>query len=313
MLAAVFLVWGCQSSRPRDLILSVDLQQYGFPNLVKADQIVDYTDLRFLSNDLLLVAVNEDYLKPVETFTDQPPAQFVLFDVNSKKIIKMDKYPVEKDDGSVGATNEGRFVVFNEEGIHVCSSNLVCGRAFHHSGPVRVLPGGTRLLAGGYGQTQVDLLDSSTLQVLNQPAPSNLTMRLLDGNTIISDSVSADGLFSNSKEIRVQKLDGTRLYNIPVTLGFDTTLIPNRSGSRFCVLEQSYTQWNSIVYFFDIDDARPHNFARVRVLDTDSGKQLFELRWDPRPSYFIPRPTISPDGHRFALIQHSKLEVFEIP
>lgn len=320
VLAAAVLAQGCQSSQTRGLILTADLRQYGFPDLAKAQRVDDNTDLQFLSNDLLLTSINERHWNgPVEPLdTDQPPATFVLFDVNAKRIVKMTHYPVEKFDGSVRATIEGEFVVLNEAGIHVCSSSLACGRAFPSNGPVRVLPGGTKLVAGGNGQTEVDLLDSSTLQVLSQPAPSSLTMGLMDGiflkgKGIISDSVVADGLISNSEEIRVQKLDGTSLYNIPVTSGFDTTLIPNRSGSRFCVLEQSYTRWNSIVNFWDIDNARPHNFGRVRVFNTDSGKQLFELSWDPRPSYFIPRPTISPDGHKLALIQHSELEVFDVP
>ncbi|MHB8411806.1 MAG: hypothetical protein ACYDDI_07645 [Candidatus Acidiferrales bacterium] len=207
---------------------------------------------------------------------------------------------------------------------------LTCGAPFATAGPVRVLPGGTRLLAGGNGQTEVDLLDAATLHVIDQPAPGNLSMGFWDGvflaprgigglarskgeGELINDSTVAEVEDGDVPEMPVRKVGGRELYRIPVTAQYETRLTASRSGSRFCVLEQSYTWWNSIVNFWDIDNARPHNFGRVRVFNTDSGKQLFELSWDPRPSYFIPRPAISPDGHKLALIQHSELEVFDVP
>lgn len=313
-------------------ILTEDLRPYGFPDFVKVHDVSDYASLQFLSNDLLLIAINErQWQGPVEPLnTDEPPSKFLLLDLDLKKFVKTATYPVEKTDGSVRATTNGEFIVLSQEGVHVCSAELTCGRPFPTEGPIRLLPGGTRLLAGGNGQTDVDLLDASTLQVLKHPAPRNLSMGFWDGvflaprgigglarskgeGELINDSTVAEVEDGDVPEMPVRKVGGRELYRIPVTAQYETRLTASRSGSRFSVLEQAHTRWNSIVNFWDIDNHRPPNFARVRVFDTDSGKQLFEMNWDPRPSQTVPPPALSPDGHKLALIRHSELEVFDLP
>lgn len=314
-------------------VLTEDLRPYGFPDFVKVHDVSDYADLQFLSNDLILIAINErQWHGPVEPLnTDEPPSEFLLLDLDQKKFVKTAWYPAEKADGSVRATTNGEFIVLNQEGVHVCSAELICGQPFPTEGPIRLLPGGTRLLAGGNGQTEVDLLDASTLQVLNRPAPPNLSIGGFRGGVflaprgigglamskgqgeIINETTVASSDSTDGRTIAIRRVNGDALYQIPVTDTDETTVVANRSGSRFSVLEQAYTRWNSIVNFLDIDSSRPHNFARVRVFDTDSGKQLFEMNWDPRPSQTVPPPALSPDGHKLALIQHSELEVFDLP
>jgi hypothetical protein len=295
------------TSDSRQLILSEDLRPYGS---------VGYERALFLTDNLLLVVANqEEHLAPIHPLLrDEPPSKFLLFDLDQKKLVKTAEYPVEKIAFPVYATKNGHFVVLNLKGLHVCSSDLTCGPAFATEGPVRVLPGGTKLLVGGNGQTEVDVLDASTLQVLSRPAPANLKADifrdgiLLNGHKLINDNTVAD---SREPEMRVQRVDGTELYRVPVTTQY-LILIPNRSGSRFFLLEEGYTKWNSIINFLDIDQGRPFNFVRVRVFDTASGKQLFELHWDPRPQS-IPTPGLSPDGKRITLIRHAKLEVYALP
>jgi hypothetical protein len=114
-------------------------------------------------------------------------------------------------------------------------------------------------------------------------------------------------------EIVIRNLDESVVYRVPVTRAYQTAILSDAAGKRFSVEDQGYTLMNSIVNFMDIDQGRPYNFSPVRVFDTDSGKQLFELHWDPRPSWFAPVATLSPDGHKLAVIRHSELEVFNIP
>lgn len=273
-----------------------------------------FTDVQFLTDNLLLLCLNSR-----ESFSDQPDSVLVLFDIDQKKLVRSAQYPVEKTDGSVAATQNGNFVVLNQEGIHLCSIDLTCGPAFASTGPIRVLPGGTELLVGGDMRTKVDVLSASTLQMLH-PAPENLRINvlrdetLLNGSAMINDDALAEIHSIDAQGMPVTDAQGKELYRIPVIdrYNFNATVIPNVSGSRFCILEAGYTRWNRMVNFVDIDSSRLPNSARIRVLDTSSGKQLFILRWDPRPSS-VRRPAISPDGHRIALIQHSTLEVFEIP
>jgi hypothetical protein len=68
------------------------------------------------------------------------------------------------------------------------------------------------------------------------------------------------------------------------------------------------------VNFLDIDHGRPVNFESISVMSTDSGAQVFELRWDPRPYMGTPvTPVLSPDGHEVAVIRHGILEVYQVP
>lgn len=301
--------------------LTIDLRTFGFPDFSKVQHTSDYTSLAFLSDDLLLVDINERVwghsAEPLET--DQPPSRFLVIDVNQGKIVKTTEHPVDKSGGSVKATNSDEFVLLDRAGLHVCNASLSCGRPLATQGPVRVLPGGFKLLVGGNGQTEVELLDATTLHVLNRPAPQQLKvdfMRggiLFDGRELISDSATAETGGGDVREMPIQTADGRTLYQVPVTAQYQVRLFANRSGSRFCVLEESYTRWNRVVNSWDIDSGRPHNFARVRVFDTNSGRELFEMKWDPRPSQIVPSLALSPNGHRLALIRHSELEVFDIP
>lgn len=321
--------------RGQSLVFEQDLRPHGYPDFKKDRHVSDYTEVQFLSDDLLLVSVDvrvfDTPVKPLFSDERAPTPNLLLFSLGKQKLVASAEYPVDEFADSVRATQNGQFVVLNHEGVHVCNSDLTCGALFATKGPIRVLPSGTRLLVGGNSQTDVDLLDASTLQVLKHPAPRNLSMGLMDGvflaprgargslatskgqGEIINETTVASSDSADGRTIAIRRVDGGALYQIPVTATYETTLAANRLGSRFCAFEESYTRWNSIVNFLDIDSSRPHNFARVRVFDTNSGKQLFEMSWDPRPSQIVPPPALSPDGHKLALIQHSELEVFDIP
>ncbi|HEV2288619.1 MAG TPA: hypothetical protein VGR81_06665 [Candidatus Acidoferrales bacterium] len=301
------------------LILVGDLGPYGFPNKQRIGGVAAYTEVQFLSDNLLLVSVNDGSSAPIHPLKyDEPPSKLLLFDIKQQKVVRTALYAVEKSHSSVQATQDDQFVVLNRQGLHVCTPQLICGTPFATYGPVRVLPGGTRLLVGGNMRSETDLLDASTLQVLNHPAPSNLKVDifkggiLFDGHEWINHDTVAEIGEGDVRQVPIQRVGGSVLYSIPVTAQYETTVVANRSGERFCAVEESYTRWNRIVNFLDIDSSRPYNFVRVRVFDTDSGQQLFEMHWDPRHSPTVLPPALSPDGHELALIRDAKVEVFEV-
>ena len=101
------------------------------------------------------------------------------------------------------------------------------------------------------------------------------------------------------------------MYRLPVKIPWLVELVPAASGSRFCIHEIGYTRWNSIKNLGYVE-RRPSDLESVRVLDTESGKLLFQLKWDPRP-YGEVSPALSPNANRIAIIRGGFLEVFETP
>ncbi len=322
-------------------IFEQDLRPHGYPDFKKDRNVSDYAEVQFLSDDLLLVSVNERvFEKPEEPlFSDQGASELLLFNLDEPKLVKTASYAIEKSKNAVQAIGNNRFVVLNQEGVHVCSADLSCGPPFPTKGPVIVVANGKELIVGGNGRTKEFLVDSSTLHVIETPSSQELktlaigpnytrplfplipastgTLPKAPADTIVMCKLNQKTLATRADgeavKIVIRNLDGTAVYQVPVTGAYQTAILSDSSGRRFCVEDQGYTTMNSIVNFLDIDQGRPYNFSRVRIFETDSGKQLFELHWDPRPSRILPSPALSPDGHKLALIRHSELEVFEIP
>jgi hypothetical protein len=62
------------------------------------------------------------------------------------------------------------------------------------------------------------------------------------------------------------------------------------------------------------DENGAYNLARVRVFDVASGRELFDLKWNPGHNLsFEAKPALSPDGHRIAVVMKGQLRVYEIP
>ncbi len=322
-----------------------DLGAYGFATESKGRIIGNFTDLNFLSDDLVLVAVNQKIYQPIEpSNSDQPPSTLLLLDVVRRNLVRTVELDVEKEVDSVKATTNGQFVILAESGLRLCSIELRCGPPLQTRGPMLISPRGSRLLLGGNGQTDRMLIDSSSMReissfssqdslvvpgdnslliqrsnklYLHSPGRSDLLFPFspprfgLAGQFLNDDKI---GLFESDTILAVLGFDGKLLYRVPIlTRRNGTGIVPAFSGTRFCIHESGYTQWNAILHFYDIEDSRPRDLERVRILDTNSGEERFEFTWDPRP--FVGRtvlPAISPSGRRMALIRHGTLEVFEI-
>jgi hypothetical protein len=332
-------------AQPRQLFRQ-DLHPFGFITEDSSHTTTNYTDINFLSADLVLVTVNKRVYGPVESlFSDQPPSKLLLFDISHKSLLKSTEMSVEKATGSVKAIRDGQFVLLNQSGLLLCSRALECGPPLQTGGPLFVSPHGTRIVVGGNARTEQKLLDASSLKELDHFSRSSFQLIPGDSGFLVRQkgklyirlpeepdkqlSFGGGGIwpqarfldettvadYESSKQLAVAKTDGTLLFEVPISARSQLReIVTAASGSRFCYHEAGYTALNSFVNFLDIDSGRDLNFEHIKVLSIDSGKSLFELHWDPRPHVgVISVPALSPDGRRLAAIRHGFLEVFEIP
>lgn len=333
-----------KSAEPRPLFRQ-DLRPFGFLTMRSGGIAANYTDINFLTTDLVLVTINSRLFEPVEKlFSDQPPSKLLLFGIAHKSLLKSSEMLVEKAPGSVRAIRDGQFVLLNQSGLLLCSRDFECGHPLQTRGPLFVSPGGTRIVVGGNGRTEQKLLDSSSLKELDHFSQTNVVvipgdnglLVLQDGKPYVRLPEKPDkqlplggggiwrharfldettvAYFESSNHLDVAKTDGTILFQVAVSArSLVREIVTATYGSRFCYYEAGYTAWNSFVNFLDIDSGRPLNFELINVLSIDSGKSLLELHLDPRP-YIGPLtvPALSPDGRRLAVISHGFLEVFEI-
>ena len=342
VLFTVFAIRPTNEPRP---VFRQDLHPYGFKTEVPGRMLRNFTDITFLSDDLVLVTVNTRVFGPVEnTNSDQPPSKLLLFDISRGILLKSLEMPVEKAAGSVKGIQGGRFALLSESGLRICSSYAECGSPIDTRGPLFVSPKGTRIAVGGNGQEEQKLLDAASLREIGRfsgrdqsiiPGDSGILIRQGDklytrqpgqpdrpvpfgGRGIwpearfINDTTIAD--FDSDKSLAIARIGGNILFRVPVKTRWQVAEVTTASsGSRFCFHEAGYTALNSAINFLDIDNGRPFDFETVKILSADSGTSLFELRWDPRPyTGYLQVPALSPNGRRLALIRQGFLEVFEV-
>ncbi len=319
-----------QSTHPKP-VFRQDLRPFGFGNETEARETANYTDVVFLSDDLVLVAVNlRKFASVSPLFADEPASKFLLFDVSQVKLIRGADLRVEKTQGSVRPTREGQFALLDEAGLRLCSSDLTCGQPFASKGPLFASPSGTRFVVGGNSRTEQKLLDASTLKEIDSfhwpdasavPGDEGLPVRYksklhrrLPGTPEYELAFGGGGIWPSarflnnkvvadffSRSLLVATLNGDVFYRLPVKIPWLAELVPAASGSRFCIHEIGYTRWNSIKNLGYVE-RRPSDLESVRVLDTESGKLLFQLKWDPGP-YGEVSPALSPNANRIAIIR----------
>src|SRR5579871_5647946 len=146
-----------------------DLTSYGFPTLGYDQPIQNYTDVVFLTDNLVLVSVNTRVFGPVElSNTDSPLSKLVLFDLSARAVVKTADFAVEKRRDSVKSLTDGRFVLLNESGVNFCSQSLDCRKAIDSSDPIFVSPRGSHIIVGGNGQTPQRLFETDSLKELDE-------------------------------------------------------------------------------------------------------------------------------------------------
>jgi hypothetical protein len=330
------------SAAPKPLFRQ-DLHLLGFPGRTLTRNMANYTDVLFLSDDVVLVVVNfREFARVSPLFADEPPSRLLLFDLSQKKLIRSAELRVEKFPGSFRSTRNGNFALLDQAGVRLCSSELTCGPPFASGGPLFASPGGTKLIVGGNGRSEQKLLDSETLNVLDRfhspdlfviPGDDGLLLRYirskmelhlrLPGKPEYSLEFGGDGIWPSARflsdktvadfsshDLVAAKLDTTVLYRLPVKIPEYADLVTAASGSRFCLHEIDYTRWNRFTNFGYVEGMQP-DIESVKVINTESGKLVFHLKWNPRP-YGEVVPALSPNANKIAIVRNGYLEVYEI-
>ena len=172
-LFAAMLVLSVPSGVPaqQSPIFKEDLHPYGFLTSARVATIINYTDVNFLTDALLLVTVNQVDFSGSRFVTyplgDRPPAKLLLFDVSQKILLKSKDMAIEKETNSVRAIAGGRFALINEAGLRICSPELECGPPIAARASINVSPAGTKIVVGGPAFATEQLLDAVSLKVLD--------------------------------------------------------------------------------------------------------------------------------------------------
>jgi len=319
-----------------------DLRPFGYPTEALGRIVGNYSDVSFLSNDLVLVTVNTTTFAAEDSSpSDLPASRLLLFDLAQRGAPVATEMPVRKAKDSVQSAGNGSFVLLNQAGVQICSRELQCGPAVKAGGPLFLSPQGTRIAAG---RSEQKVLEGTTLKILHEFGANE--PRVVPGDNgllyaqkgklyvkfddqpepqFVLDTAStgvwpnANFLNANSVEavqadrsMALATIDGKVLFRLPLSPGsFIAEVSTAASGSRFCFHDAGYTGLNALLNFFSIE--RPFNLERVNVMDVASGKSRFKLWWDPRPYVGeLSRPALSPDGHRVAVLRHGFLEVYAV-
>jgi hypothetical protein len=144
---------GACSHRTTDLspAFTVDLQPWGYSNEPSGPPTASYSSVAFLSNDVLLVVINERrFTKAVElSLTDKPASKVLLFSIHSNMLVTTAQIPVEKEPNAVQISEGGHFSIWNESGIQLCDLELKCTAPARFPGPLLASPNGSATVAGG--------------------------------------------------------------------------------------------------------------------------------------------------------------------
>jgi hypothetical protein len=258
----------CARSGPQPVFCQ-DLRSWRFATDA-TDVAGNYTDVNFLTDNLVLVNTATEREFASEPLVTDIPSKLLLFDLSTGKLVKTVDLPIEKWSQSVRSTRNGRFVVLNLSGVQACSVDLTCGLPVSTVGPLLVSPGGARLLVGGDGQSERKVLDSITLKELDHFSTSVGPVQIGDSALLVDSdqitvtasakpqysffSTDAKAQFLSDRTLAgyasrmdqpdrvvVRRLDGSVMYEIVLQAHhYETQFITSISGIRFCVDELGY-------------------------------------------------------------------------
>jgi hypothetical protein len=258
--------------------------------------------------------------------------------------------PVANVEGAVQGVLGERLAVLNSMGLQICTSDLRCDPAMSGPGPLSVSPKGGRIVFGGYGTNPFKVLDVESFRqvaalddpegtygfsvipgdtallishgpsefAIRRPGRQDRLMGFDKGGVFGLSRFITDDRFAylehNSNEAIVSDLDGRELHRYKVAQAYRTGFLPTASGERFGIYEYGFTFWSSVLNFWDIDEMRPPNFQRARVVDIPSGAEVARFEWDPRqsPLRHTIEPRLSPSGRRLARVRAGVLEILVV-
>jgi hypothetical protein len=269
--------WG--SEKEGKPIRTWDLRQFGYSR-----EQADYSVAGFLSENLLLVAINQRPVTyPHPLFEDAPEATLVLFDVGTGVPLRRTRMPMSKSNYSIAPVLQDQFVVLTSSEVKLCSVDFQCNQSFSSKGPLKVTRDRTRAVVGGNLMTQEVVLDLRTMtpatEAIDEPAktPEQCATHYRGGSF--------------------------------------ATCLSSVNDERLMVVEVKQTGWNKFTNPLAGFGDRPYNSQRIIVYEKRTGAERFTLHWDPRKlgGSLTTLPALSPTGHEVALIRRGVLEVFDVP
>jgi len=277
-----------------------------------------------------------------------PPVKTLVFDLNKKLVLNQGELGNERVGLVFAPVGVDRFVVSTDTSICLYNSDLQLTNGYPIDGPpmrreIYVSPNGRWIRARGTKGGFV-VLDAETLKPAEPPhlrgefdrpgnegslqvervrqGPGKFIPRLFYRNASGVEKTIYEGCgncqlhaqFVSSTHIladgRVFATEGTQLYKVDSPRGVGE-LATSQSGVRFAIGVRYHTKSDTLLHGMDTE--RPYNRRWVRVFETQSGKLLFEMSWDPRRYRHESGIALSPNGRFLALIRDGWLEVFEVP
>lgn len=342
-IPALVLISGCRADPPIRPISSLDLRKYGY-NFVDGAPVGDYTEMAFLSDDVLVVSINQRTFSesPMLADADSPKSEVLVMDLKTNRIITSAEMPLRKYVGSLHAVSGERLAVVTLDGFQLCTRDLRCGPTIHGPGPLFVSPQGMRIVVGGNGMTRRKVFDVETLREIASFEDSDFTESgggVIPGNSalLVSRGTTSFAILQPGKEDRliefsrggeftesrflddervifldhasgtavVSNLDGRQLHRYQLEKVYRTSFLPTASGKRFGIYEYNLP---------GIEEDGPHYFQRVRVMDNPSGNEVAKFQWDPQSDHVshAVTPQLSPSGRLLARVRNGVLEVLPI-
>ena len=131
LLASLLLLGALTaSSLAADHILSfrADLRLFGYST---GQKVPEYSSVIFLSNDVLLVSINQWRFGP-----DASTAKLIVFELLKKGAIRQAVMPVRPWSHSVAPLNNSEFLVLTGPEVTLCTAELRCEKSFETDGLV---------------------------------------------------------------------------------------------------------------------------------------------------------------------------------
>ena len=161
---------GACSHRTTDLspAFTFDLQPWGYSNEPSGPPTASYSSLAFLSDDIVLVVINERrFTQAVEvSLTDEPASKVLLFNIRSNLLVTTAQIPVEKQPGAVQISEGRHFSGWNESGFSFVTSELKCTAPARFCWSYYGVSEGPCNRGGRVGSTGQKLLDGLSLHEL---------------------------------------------------------------------------------------------------------------------------------------------------
>jgi len=212
-----------------------DLEQFGY---ISGAGATEYSSLGFLSEDFLLVVVNQRVFGRVEAMRniDEPPSKLIVFDLNKKQLSQSAVMAVMKAPGAVAPLTDGQFIVLSKSLVRVCSADLRCDKSFPTNGGLATLDADSLKLL--YGEKKFTLRDTNASKNGTRSVSTELSSTIWNKIThpISIDEQPADDFRRISvRDNRSGKTLFSMHYN-PKNHSVGPTLSPN--GTRLAIVRE---------------------------------------------------------------------------